>query len=142
MPRSPDYLGAVGIGVSDLKRSAEFYINVLGMTQAQVIKLDHMDEIILVHENRTAVVLMHWTDGSPRNYKDLPVKLVFYYTDPPAIADRIRAAGLEVTRYPEKLPSFGNAMVGLAKDPDGYVIELLEAPKPRVDAATPASASA
>jgi lactoylglutathione lyase len=142
MPRSPDFLGAVGIGVSDLKRSADFYINVLGMTQAQVIKLDHMDEIILVHENRTAVVLMHWTDGSARNYKDVPVKLVFYYTDPPAMADRIKAAGLEVTRYPEKLPSFGNAMVGLAKDPDGYVIELLEAPKARVETPTPASVTA
>jgi lactoylglutathione lyase len=134
MPRSPDYLGAVGIGVSDLQRSAAFYTDVLGMTVMQTIKLEHMDEIILVHENRTAVVLMHWTDGSARNYKDVPVKLVFYYTDPPAIADRIKAAGLEVTRYPEKLPSFGNAMVGLAKDPDGYVVELLEAPKPRVEA--------
>lgn len=141
MPRSPDYLGAVGIGVSDLQRSAKFYVDVLGMRVIQTIKLDHMDEIILVHENRTAVVLMHWTDGSARNYKDVPVKLVFYYTDPPAIADRIKAAGLEITRYPEKLPSFNNAMVGLAKDPDGYVIELLEAPKPRVEAGAAAAAS-
>ena len=126
MARSADYIGATGIGVSDLKRSAGFYVRALGMQEMRTIKIDYMDEIILGHEGRNAVVLMHWTDGSPRNYKDLPVKLVFYYTDPPAIADRIKAAGLEVTRYPEKLPSFGNAMVGLAKDPDGYVIELLQ----------------
>lgn len=142
MPRSPDYLGAVGIGVSDLEKSADFYIRVLGMKKAQTFKLDYMDEIVLVHENRTAVVLMHWTDGSPRNYKDVPVKLVFYVTDPPAIADKIKAEGLEVTRYPERLPSFGNAMVGLAKDPDGYVVELLQAPAQRDPAERAAAASA
>ena len=142
MPRSPDYLGAVGIGVSDLHKSAAFYQDVLGMSVAQTFKLDYMDEIVLVHESRTAVVLMHWTDGSARNYKDVPVKLVFYYTDPPAIADKIKAAGLEVTRYPEKLPSFGNAMVGLAKDPDGYVIELLQTAPVREPAEHAAAATA
>src|ERR1700760_4250779 len=122
MPRSPDFLGAVGIGVSDIARSTEFYTRAPGMTVSQTLKLDHMDEVILVHPSRTAVVLMHWTDGSARDYGNLPVKLVFYVTDPAAIADRIKAEGLEVTRYPAPLPSFGNAMVGLAKDPDGYVV--------------------
>ena len=36
-----------------------------------------------------------------------------------------------MTREPEPLPSFGNNVVGLAKDPDGYVIELLQAPPPK-----------
>ncbi len=127
MPRSVDYLGATGIGVSDLQRSAAFYEKVLGMQQTQTFKLDYMDEIVLAHEGRTAVVLMHWTDGSPRDYKNNPVKLVFYVAEPKAVADRILAEGLEVTRYPAPVPTLGNAMVGLAKDPDGYVIELLQA---------------
>ena len=137
MPRSPDYLGAVGIGVSDLGKSADFYTRVLGMKQAQVFKLDYMDEIVLVHENRTAVVLMHWTDGSPRNYKDVPVKLVFFVTDPVAVAQRIKDAGGTITLEPGPQASLGGAMVGLGTDPDGYVIELLQAPTPQ-----PASASA
>jgi len=140
MPRSTDFIGATGIGVSDLAASSAFYQAALGMQVTQTFQLDHMDEIVLAHEGRNAVVLMHWTDGSARNYKDAPVKLVFYYTDPPAIADRIKAAGLEVTRYPERLPSFGNAMVGLAKDPDGYVIELLQAPPQRDPAERTAAA--
>jgi len=131
MARSPDYIGATGIGVSDLKRSTDFYARVLGMTVMQTFKLDYMDEVVLGHEGRNAVVLMHYTDGSQRNYKDNPVKLVFYVTDPKAVAARIRADGLEVTREPAPVESFGNAMVGLAKDPDGYVIELLQAPPPR-----------
>ena len=132
MARSPDYIGATGIGVSDLKRSTDFYSRVLGMKVMQTFKLDHMDEVVLGHEGRNAVVLMHYTDGSRRNYRDNPVKLVFYVTDPKAVAARIRADGLEVTREPAPVEAFGNALVGLAKDPDGYVIELLQAPPPKV----------
>ena len=133
--RSPDFLTAVGIGVSDLDRSTDFYSRVLGMKVMQTFKLDYMDEIMLAHEGRNAVVLMHYTDGSARNYKDNPVKLVFYVTDPAGIADRIRADGLEITREPAPIESLGGAVVGLAKDPDGYVIELIEAPTPRQPAA-------
>jgi len=126
--RSPDFLTAVGIGVSDLDRSTDFYSRVLGMKVMQTFKLDYMDEIMLAHEGRNAVVLMHYTDGSARNYKDNPVKLVFYVTDPAAIMAKIRADGLEITREPAPIESLGGAVVGLAKDPDGYVIELIEAP--------------
>lgn len=131
MPRSPDYLGATGIGVSDLARSAEFYKTALGMQQTQTFKLPYMDEIVLAHEGRTAVVLMHWTDGSSPNYRDLPVKLVFYVADPTAVAARIRAFGCEVTREPTPIETLGGAVVGLCKDPDGYVVELLQAPPPK-----------
>ncbi len=131
MPRSNDYIGATGIGVSDLKRSAQFYKEALGMTQTMTFKLDYMDEIVLNHEGRNAIVLMHWTDGSARNYKDVPVKLVFYVSDPKAVAARIRAFGCEITREPAPIPTLNGAVVGLAKDPDGYVVELLQAPAPK-----------
>jgi lactoylglutathione lyase len=140
--RSPDFLTAVGIGVSDLDRSTDFYNRVLGMKVMQTFKLDYMDEIMLAHEGRNAVVLMHYTDGSARNYKDNPVKLVFYVTDPSAIAARIRADGLEITREPAPIESLGGAVVGLAKDPDGYVIELIEAPAARQSAAAADTATA
>ena len=127
--KSPDFLTATGIGVTNLKRSAEFYEHALGMKPVQTIKLDHMEEIIMSHEGRNAIVLMHYTDGSNPNYRDLPVKLVFYVTDPAAIAKRVREAGGEITREPAATPSFNNAVIGMCKDPDGYVVELIEAPK-------------
>lgn len=126
--RSPDFLTAVGIGVSDLARSADFYSRVLGMKQTGVFKIDYMDEIMLAHEGRSAVVLMHYTDGSARNYADNPVKLVFYVTDAAAGIERIRAEGLAVIHEPTPNASLGGAVVGLAKDPDGYVIELIQRP--------------
>jgi lactoylglutathione lyase len=127
--RSPDYLTAVGIGVSDLARSADFYSRVLGMKETQRFHLDHMDEIVLAHEGRNAVVLMHWTDGSAQNYAGNPVKLVFNVADPAALAERIRAEGLEITTEPQVFPGLGGTIVCLAKDPDGYVIELLKPPE-------------
>src|SRR5207247_3769428 len=81
MARSADYIGATGIGVSDLKRSSDFYTRVLGMQAVQTFKLEYMEEIVLSHEGRNAVVLMHYTDGSNPSYKNLPVQLVFYVTD-------------------------------------------------------------
>ena len=114
--------------MSDLKRSEDFYARVLGMKRTGVFKLDYMDEVMLAHEGRSAVVLMHYTDGSARNYRDNPVKLVFYVTDPKGLIEAIRAEGLEVTREAEPIDSLGGAVVGLAKDPDGYVIELIQAP--------------
>jgi len=62
-----------------------------------------------------------------RAIQNNPIKLVFYFTDPKAIAAKIKAFGCEVTREPAPVPTLRNAMVGLAKDPDGYVIELLQA---------------
>jgi lactoylglutathione lyase len=124
--RSPDFLTAVGIGVADLERSTRYYEQVLGMTKIRTFEVEYMDEVMLAHEGRNAVVLMHYTDGSARNYKDNPVKLVFYVTDPAAIAAKVKAAGLEVTREPAPIESLGGAVVCLAKDPDGYTIELIQ----------------
>ena len=126
MERSADYLGATGIGVTNLERSAAFYIDALGMKQVMTFKLPEMDEIILSHPGRSALVLMHWTDGSAQNYLNLPVKLVFYVTDINSVTARIRAAGFEVTRDPTPAPGLGNALVAFGKDPDGYVLELIQ----------------
>jgi predicted enzyme related to lactoylglutathione lyase len=129
--RSPDYLTAVGIGVSNLERSADFYGRVLGMVRQRTLNLAHMDEIILAHEGRVAVVLMHWKDGSARNYKDVPVKLVLNVTDAAAYIERIRAEGLPIPMEPAPYEGMGGAVIGMGQDPDGYVIELIQtAPAP------------
>jgi lactoylglutathione lyase len=123
------YIGAVGIGVSDLARSADFYTRVLGMKVITTFKLDYMDEIVVGFEGRgSALVLMHWTDGSARNYANNPIKIVLYVPDPRAAAEAIRADGLEIVREPTPIASLGGAVVGFAKDPDGYLVELLQRP--------------
>jgi catechol 2,3-dioxygenase-like lactoylglutathione lyase family enzyme len=138
--KSPDFLTAVGIGVSDLERSTAFYRDVLGMQKVRTFELDYMDEVMLAHEGRNAVILMHYKDGSVRNYRDNPVKLVFYVTDPAAVAAKVRADGLDVTHEPTPNAGLGGAVICLAKDPDGYVIELIQ--RPAKAASEPAAAAA
>ena len=140
--RSPDFLTAVGIGVADLERSTRYYEQVLGMTKLRTLEVEYMDEVMLAHEGRNAVVLMHYTDGSVRNYQDNPVKLVFYVTDPAAIAAKVKAAGLEVILEPAPLEIMGGAVVCLAKDPDGYTIELIQNPAMTETAKTDAAMTA
>ena len=133
-------LSAVGIGVSDLAKSTDFYVNVMGMQKIRTYKLDYMDEEVLGYpDGESYIVLMHWTDGSPRNYKDLPIKIVTRVKDPAALAARIKAAGFEVTREPQPSDQVGGAIVGFAKDPDGYVLELLPLRQPAPAAPAPAS---
>ena len=121
-------MAAFGIGVSDLRRSADFYTKVLGMTEMQTYKLPHMDEIIVGYPKSAAVALMHWTDGSNPSYRDLPIKLVFTVADAAVITARVREAGYEVVSEPVLMAAFGNMTIGFAKDPDGYLIELLQPP--------------
>ncbi len=131
MAKSIDHFGAVGIGVSDMEKSVAFYTQVLGMKQIQTFDLPHMKEVIVGYDGDIHLALMHYIDGSAPHYRDNPVKLVFWVDDPTGLADKIRARGLEITREPEPLPEFDNVIVGLAKDPDGYVIELLKRPARR-----------
>ncbi len=123
----PTAVSAMGIGVSDLQTSAAFYRDLLGMRPVMDFKLAHMDEIILVAPlGGSAIVLMHWTDGSERNYKNLPIKIVVRTPDPAGLVAKIRDAGYTIVRDAVPAPEVGNAIVGFARDPDGYLIEILE----------------
>ena len=125
-PEKDPLLSAVGIGVSDLAKSTDFYVNVMGMEKIRSYHLDYMDEEVLGYPDAESfIVLMHWTDGSARTYRDLPIKIVTRVKDPVALAARIKAAGYEVTREPQASAQVGGAIVGFAKDPDGYTLELL-----------------
>lgn len=126
---APSHFVATGIGVSDLDRSADFYTRVLGMKVQQTFKLDHMDEIMVGYEGKGAsLVLMHWTDGSARTYRDNPIKLVLYVPDAAAAVDAIQAEGLEIVREAVTSPGMGGALIDFGKDPDSYLVELIQRP--------------
>lgn len=119
---------AVGIGVSELARSEDFYVRVLGMSVQQRISLPHMTEVVLGYPGAVPVVLMHWIDGSSPNYANNPIKLVFTVPDASALVEAIRAEGLPITREATPTPEFNNMIIALAQDPDGYVVEFIQAP--------------
>lgn len=116
------YLGAVGIGVSDLEASAAFYTNVLGMEIQYTLNVPNlMDEIILQYPYEgggSGVVLMHYL--YPRNYTDNPVSLGFDLKEPKAAMESIEELELPILH-----PMCGAR--GVAKDPDGYILEIGQA---------------
>jgi lactoylglutathione lyase len=124
-----NYLGALGIGVSDLDRSVDFYTRLFGMKKVWKLKLPHMHEVILNlgGARGSSLVLMHYVDDTHPNYTNNPVKLVIYVADPAACVELIRREGLEIIREATPVPELRNAVVGLAKDPDGYLLEILQA---------------
>lgn len=124
------YLGAVGIGVSDLQRSAQYYTELLGLEQLQTIELPHMKEIVLgfAGSRSASVVLMFFTDDSNPNVKNNPIKLVFYMPDAKATLQTIATAGYDIVSDAKPYASMGGALIGFAKDPDGYLIEIIQKP--------------
>ena len=122
-------LSATGIAVTDLRRSEDFWTRVVGMERQAKLRLPEMDEVILgFHAKGASLVLMQYTDGRDVQVTELPVKVVVSVDDPAALAEAIRAEGLAITREPEPVPELGDAVVGFACDPDGYVIEILQRP--------------
>ena len=121
-------LGATGIGVTDLDASADFYTSVFGLSFVTKFHLPTMDEIILSMDGRgAALVLMCHTDGVARDLANTGGKTVFYMVDPAATVELARARGAEVVREATSVPEFGDAVIAFVTDPDGHLIEILQA---------------
>ena len=120
-------LGSVGIGVKDLERSIAFYGDVLGMKVLRRFELGYLNEVVLGFPGGTGanVVLMNWPSEPSRRYDGNDVKLVFYVHDPASVIARIRAQGGHIDREAAPIEVLNGTVVGLGRDPDNYVVELL-----------------
>ncbi len=120
-------VGAVGIGVTDLARSVEFYQRHFGLKKVMDLSLPDMDEVILgVRGGQAALVLMAHHDRSGHDYTKTGGKVVFYVEDAAAVADAIAADGGQMVARPAPIAQLGGAVVGFVTDPDGQLIELLQ----------------
>lgn len=113
--------------MTDLSRSVDFYTRIFGLRSVMELSLPDMDEVILAAGREAAVVLMCHHDRAGHDYATTGGKLVFYVADPTAVAEAIRSEGLEIVREPTPVPELGDAVVGFARDPDGHLLELLQA---------------
>jgi catechol 2,3-dioxygenase-like lactoylglutathione lyase family enzyme len=123
-----DYLGAVGIGVSDLKISTEFYRQILGLEVLRTYELGYINEVVLGYPDSdgTVLVLMHWPGERERRYDGSDVKNVFYVDDPTGVIQRIRELGGKIDREATPHEAVNGTLVGLGRDPDNYVVEVLQ----------------
>lgn len=124
------YLGATGIAVADLERSSAFYTRVLGMVVLQTIELPTMKQFVLGFEGvrGASVLLMQYTDGRNPNCEEGAAKFVFYVPDAKAMLEVARDAGHVIHLEAAEFPSMGGAIIGFVKDPDGYLVELIQKP--------------
>ncbi len=121
------YVDTAGIGVSDLAASTSFYNGVMGLNivSAGVDAGDRVETKLKDYRpTGNNVVLMHYDDPAI-SYANHPVKLVFAVPNAQTIYDAIIAAGGAGFSAPVLVESMGYK-IGMALDPDGYLLELIE----------------
>jgi catechol 2,3-dioxygenase-like lactoylglutathione lyase family enzyme len=120
-------LAAIGIGVTNLTASTQFYTSVLGLSNTgQRYSTPQFDEVVLKLPgvaSGSALVLMQYKQ--PKNVANLPIKLVFYVDNVKAQIEKIRKAGMKITLEPGT-GVLGNRTIptGFGLDPDGYALEI------------------
>ena len=120
--------------VGDLERSIAFYAGQLGMRE-----LRRMD----VPDGKYTLVFLGYGDEATHTVLELTYNwgvdryeigsafghLALGVPDVRATCERLRAAGVKITREPGPV-KFGTTVIAFIEDPDGYKIELIER-KPR-----------
>jgi predicted enzyme related to lactoylglutathione lyase len=128
------YLIAMGMSVSDQAASRKFYTTAFGMTEAPTGTFPLTDatgaatvtEYTVQYSTQggAAIVLQAW--APPRNSMNNPIKVVLFVPDAQAAADKVVAAGGTIFKPAERTPIYQNRKLIVAKDLDGYVLELVE----------------
>ncbi|MEY4514189.1 MAG: hypothetical protein RLZZ450_6311 [Pseudomonadota bacterium] len=136
-------LVGMGLGVSSLDESADFYTRVLGMRFERDIPVPgFMDEKELRSflAKGPSIVLMHYEDET-REYKDIPAKVVLGVSDAKGLAKAITSEdAAKLLAAPAPYPGSG-LIVGMAKDLEGYLVEILQS-DPAADAGVASDAGA
>jgi lactoylglutathione lyase len=120
-------ISGFGINVDDLDRSAEFYTGALGLQEKAKYDLGEMHEVLVGGEHDTSAILL--VKHSKRTEKpDLGngfEKIALVTDDVSGAYERSVAQGGSSVSEPRTLEQMGIRMA-LVRDPDGYLIELIE----------------
>jgi lactoylglutathione lyase len=116
--------------VGDLERSVKFYIEVLGMKELRRRDVpDGKYTLVFVgYENnpQQAVVELTYNYGVDKYELGSAFgHLAIGVSDVAATCEAVRAKGGSVTREAGPV-KFGTTIIAFVKDPDGYMIELIE----------------
>jgi catechol 2,3-dioxygenase-like lactoylglutathione lyase family enzyme len=128
---SVPYPIAVGFVVSDQPASRKFYTS-LGMTESSLGSFSVTDatgtgnirEYSVKFPEGTGVVLQQWTPT--RNAANNPIKVVLFVPDAKAMADKVVAAGGTIVKPAERARAYDNRLLVVARDLDGYMLEIVE----------------
>jgi lactoylglutathione lyase len=119
----------VAYHVADIERALGFYVGVLGLKETMRIPLGkNLSEVILSFpETKSAGVILMWNTDRP---KTTPIAIGEGYSRFVLRVSDVEAGFAHLVKHnaPVVTPvtTHGNLKYAMVKDPDGYVIELLE----------------
>ena len=117
--------------VKNLEKSVEFYTTKMGMHELRRTEVpDGKYTLVFVgfapDDEQAAVELtFNWDQTDGYEVGNGFGHLAFGLPDIYAACDKMRAAGVQITREPGPV-KFGTTEIAFVKDPDGYVIELIQ----------------
>ena len=125
--KSDAELGLVAINVADLERSEKYYADVLGFTRAWQYPPDDPIEIGLVAPGGGAGLALAHLNGDPLpEGKGRYGRIIVNTANAKALAKRAEAAGSTLRHV--TIPGENPPTIIFFRDPDGYEIELFQAP--------------
>lgn len=117
----------VAYHVADIDRALAFYVGLLGMKEDMRIPLGQgLAEVILSFpETKAAGVILMWhtEKKEPRELGNGYSRFVLNVSDVDAACEHLSKHGTPVVTQPTR---YGGLKFAMVKDPDGYVIELLQ----------------
>ncbi len=125
---STSYIHGTGIGVSDIAVSTDFYTNAVGLSELRTHKNEEIHEVVLGFVDQPGVsvlLLMHWPRDTSRRYDGTDVKIVIRVEDTAKVINKIRGLGAQIVREPTFINALGGIVMGMARDPDGYLVEFI-----------------
>jgi methylmalonyl-CoA epimerase len=149
---SPQKLHHVGIPVSDLERSAQWYEDVLGVVSANIAGAGSGEVLSQVLEvpdadlraafvkvgDHTMFELLQYNSPAPEPYtlrnSDVgAIHICFEVDDIQAAHDQLKAKGVHINHPPVPLDGTGGDLDGYwfcyFRDPDGVQLELMQEPR-------------
>ena len=128
------YMVALGFATSEQAKTISFWEMAFGMMQSPLGTFTVTDatgtgsisEVTLQIPTGggSALVPQAWTPM--RNAKDNPVKVVLFVPDAKASADKVMAAGGTIVQPAGRSAAYDNRLLIVAKDPDGYLVEVVQ----------------
>jgi lactoylglutathione lyase len=118
--------------VVDLDRSSDFYVSVLGMRELMRFPLPsgEIESVLAFPDSKGSGVILisHPSRAEPYVHGDGYSRLVLKISDLDAAVSQLRHRGVNFTKPPTAGPN--GMRYAMFADPDGYIIELLQLPKP------------
>ncbi|QGM44276.1 VOC family protein [Methylocystis heyeri] len=126
--------------VADLDRSIDFYTRKLGMQlmERREHKKNMFSQAYLGYggpgSGMTLELVANWMRDEPYVHGDAFGHIAVGVTNIMRLCDRLAVAGVPMPR-PPRAQRHGESVVAFIEDPDGYRVELVQAPQPEADAA-------